>query len=331
MAESRIKLLFILFLFLLLLSVLFIVPLIGSQPLHVQQIIDYLKGNETTSGIIFFRIRIPRILLAIITGASLALAGVVFQALLRNPLATPYTLGVSSGGALGAVLVIKLGVAFSWWGFSTIQISAFMGSIATITLVYFLARRQKRISVYVMILAGVTLSYFFGAMILMLHFLADFTETRQMVRWMMGGLDVVNPEILWRSLPLIFISYLVLFSQARMLNILSTSEEIALSKGIAVERVQKIAFLFASLLTGLVVAISGPIGFVGLIIPHFLRLIIGYDHRYLIPASLLLGGSFLAICDTVARTILAPVDIPVGIITALIGGPFFVWLLVRRG
>lgn len=331
MAESRTKLLFILFLFFLLISVLFIVPLIGSQPLHIQQIIDYLKGIETTSGIIFFRIRIPRILLAIITGASLALAGVVFQSLLRNPLATPYTLGVSSGGALGAVLVIKLGVAFSWWGFSTIQISAFMGSIATITLVYFLARRQRRISVYVMILAGVTLSYFFGAMILMLHFLADFTETRQMVRWMMGGLDVVNPEILWRSLPLLFVSYLVLFSQARMLNILSTSEEIALSKGIAIERVQKIAFLFASLLTGLVVAISGPIGFVGLIIPHFLRLIIGYDHRYLMPASLLLGGSFLAICDTVARTILAPVDIPVGIITALIGGPFFVWLLVRRG
>lgn len=331
MAESRAKLLVIFFLFLLLISVLFIVPLIGSQPLQVQQIIDYLKGIETTSGIIFFRIRIPRILLAIITGASLALAGVVFQALLRNPLATPYTLGVSSGGALGAVLVIKLGVSFSWWGFSTIQISAFIGSIATITLVYLLARRQRRISVYVMILAGVTLSYFFGAMILMLHFLADFTETRQMVRWMMGGLDVVNSEILWRSLPLIFISYLVLFSQARMLNILSTSEEIALSKGIAVERVQKIAFLFSSLLTGLVVAISGPIGFVGLIIPHFLRLIIGYDHRYLIPASLLLGGSFLAICDTVARTILAPVDIPVGIITALIGGPFFVWLLVRRG
>lgn len=331
MAESRAKLVVIFFLFLLLISVLFVVPLIGSQPLHVQQIIDYLKGIETTSGIIFFRIRIPRILLAILTGASLALAGVVFQALLRNPLATPYTLGVSSGGALGAVLVIKLGVSFSWWGFSTIQISAFIGSIATITLVYLLARRQRRISVYVMILAGVTLSYFFGAMILMLHFLADFTETRQMVRWMMGGLDVVNSEILWRSLPLIFISYLVLFSQARMLNILSTSEEIALSKGIAVERVQKIAFLFSSLLTGLVVAISGPIGFVGLIIPHFLRLIIGYDHRYLIPASLLLGGSFLAICDTIARTILAPVDIPVGIITALIGGPFFVWLLVRRG
>jgi iron complex transport system permease protein len=226
--------------------------------------------------------------------------------------------------------MIKLGGSFSWWGFSTIQLAAFAGSLATIGLVYYLARRQKRISVYIMILAGVTISYFFGAMILLLHFVADFTETRQMIRWMMGGLDVVQPELLWRSLPLLVISYLVLFSQSRMLNILSTSEEMALSKGVAVERVQKIAFLFASLLTGLVVAISGPIGFVGLIIPHVLRAIIGYDHRYLIPASLLLGGTFLVVCDTIARTMLAPVDIPVGVITAVIGGPFFLWVLIRR-
>jgi len=324
------KIIFLLFLLFLLLAVLFIAPLVGSQPIDFGQILEYLKGTETTSGLIFFRIRIPRIFLAAITGASLALAGVIFQALLRNPLATPYTLGVSSGGALGAVLMIKLGGSFSWWGFSTIQLAAFAGSLATIGLVYYLARRQKRISVYVMILAGVTASYFFGAMILLLHFVADFTETRQMIRWMMGGLDVVQPELLWRSLPLLIISYLVLFSQSRMLNILSTSEEMALSKGVAVERVQKIAFLFASLLTGLVVAISGPIGFVGLIIPHVLRAIIGYDHRYLIPASLLLGGTFLVLCDTIARTMLAPVDIPVGVITAVIGGPFFLWVLIRR-
>ena len=324
------KFIFLLFLLFLLLAVLFIAPLVGSQPIDFGQILEYLKGTETTSGLIFFRIRIPRIFLAAITGASLALAGVIFQALLRNPLATPYTLGVSSGGALGAVLMIKLGGSFSWWGFSTIQLAAFAGSLATIGLVYYLARRQKRISVYVMILAGVTASYFFGAMILLLHFVADFTETRQMIRWMMGGLDVVQPELLWRSLPLLVISYLVLFSQSRMLNILSTSEEMALSKGVAVERVQKIAFLFASLLTGLVVAISGPIGFVGLIIPHVLRAINGYDHRYLIPASLLLGGTFLVVCDTIARTMLAPVDIPVGVITAVIGGPFFLWVLIRR-
>ena len=330
MPNSSQKIIFLLLLLFLLFIVLLAAPLIGSQPIEFGQILDYLKGTETTSGLIFFRIRIPRIFLAAITGASLALAGVIFQALLRNPLATPYTLGVSSGGALGAVLMIKLGGSFSWWGFSTIQLAAFAGSLATIGLVYYLARRQKRISVYIMILAGVTISYFFGAMILLLHFVADFTETRQMIRWMMGGLDVVQPELLWRSLPLLVISYLVLFSQSRMLNILSTSEEMALSKGVAVERVQKIAFLFASLLTGLVVAISGPIGFVGLIIPHVLRAIIGYDHRYLIPASLLLGGTFLVVCDTIARTMLAPVDIPVGVITAVIGGPFFLWVLIRR-
>ncbi len=313
-----------------LLAVVAVTPFIGSQALDYRQVTAFLKGVQTADGTIFFRIRLPRILLAVVTGASLALAGVVFQALLRNPLATPYTLGVSSGGALGAVLMIKLGLAFSVVGLSTVQTAAFAGSLLTIFLVYFLARKAGRISIHTMILAGVTVSYFFAAMILMLHFLADFTETRQMIRWMMGGLDVVNYGILLRSLPILFAGYIILFFHARMFNIISTSEETALSKGVSVNRVQKITFTTASLITGLVVAISGPIGFVGLIVPHFLRMFIGIDHRYLIPASLFFGGAFLALCDTLARTIMAPIDIPVGIITAILGGPFFLWLLVKR-
>jgi iron complex transport system permease protein len=309
--------------------VLFTTPFIGSQSLNYHQVLAYLHQVKTPDGIIFFRIRLPRVILALITGASLSLAGVVFQSLLRNPLATPYTLGVSAGGALGAVTMIKLGFAFTFLGFTTIQIAAFIGSLLTIILVYFLSRKTGRVSVNTMILAGVTISYFFGALILMLHFLADFTETRQMIRWMMGGLDVVDLSQIIHTFPILLIAFIVLFMNSRTLNLISTSEETAFSKGVEVDQVRKIIFILASLITGLVVAISGPIGFVGLIVPHFLRLFLGVDHRYIIPASIIFGGAFLALCDTVARTILAPIDIPVGIITAILGGPFFLWLLVK--
>jgi len=322
--------LFLLLTIVFLAAVILITPFIGSQSLDYRQVLAYLHGNSNPDATIFFRIRLPRILLAVLTGASLSLAGVVFQALLRNPLATPYTLGVSSGGALGAVLMIKLGISIPLLGFTTIQSAAFAGSLLTILLVYFLARRHGRISINTMILAGVTISYFFGAMILMLHFLADFTETRQMIRWMMGGLDIVNYSLVLRTLPVLLICYLVLFSNSRMFNILSISEETALSKGVSVKRVQMITFVTASLITGIVVAVSGPIGFVGLIVPHFLRMFVGVDHRYLIPASVFFGGGFLALCDTLARTIIAPVDVPVGIITAILGGPFFLWMLVHK-
>ncbi|MCB0316910.1 MAG: iron ABC transporter permease, partial [Calditrichaeota bacterium] len=227
-------------------------------------------------------------------------------------------------------LVIKSGLYFSFLGFSSVQLAAFAGSLLTVLLVYAISRRAGRISIYGMILAGVTISFFFSALILILHYLADFTETQQMIRWTMGGLDIVEYGVLLRTLPLLLVSFLVLWGMSSTFNILSTSEETALSKGVDVPRVQILAFVIASLLTGSVVALSGPIGFVGLIIPHLLRLLGGPDHRYLIPASILLGGGFLALSDTLARTLFAPVDLPVGIITTLLGGPFFLWLLIQK-
>ncbi|UCF64269.1 MAG: iron ABC transporter permease [bacterium] len=324
------QIVFLIIILLIFLLILFSAPFIGSQSLDYHEVLQYLKGHDNPDGIIFFRIRFPRVLLSAISGASLALAGVIFQGLLRNPLATPYTLGVSAGGALGAVIMIKLGLDISFFGFSSLQSAAFLSSVLTIGLVYTLSRRQGRISVTSMILAGVTISYFFGAVILFVHFLADFTETRQMVRWMMGGLDVVNMVVIWQSIPVLLICYIWLFFYGKKLNLLSISEDTALSKGVSVPAVQRTVFLLGSAITGWVVAISGPIGFVGLIVPHFLRLIIGYDHRFLIPASILSGGAFLTICDALARTVLSPVDIPVGIITAILGGPFFLWLLYKR-
>jgi len=313
-----------------LIAVIIIAPLIGSQPLNYNEVLQFIQGQQTADGTIFFQVRLPRILLAVLTGASLSLAGVIFQALLRNPLATPYTLGVSSGGALGALLMIKTGVTFSLLGFSSIQAAAFIGSILTILLVYFLSRRVGKLSIHIMILAGVTISYFFAALNLTLHYLSDFTETSQMIRWMMGGLDVIGYDVLLRSLPVLLLSYVGLWLMSRTFNILSTSEESALSKGVNVARVQKISFILASLITGTVVALSGPIGFVGLIVPHLLRILGGPDHRYLIPSSIFFGGGFLALADTFARTILAPIDLPVGILTALLGGPFFLWLLFKQ-
>jgi iron complex transport system permease protein len=322
--------------FVLLGSLLFLIvviiaaPLIGSQPLNYSQVLQFIRGEQTPDGTIFFQIRLPRILLAILTGASLSLAGVVFQALLRNPLATPYTLGVSSGGALGALLMIKTGLSFSLLGFSGIQAAAFLGSALTILLVYFLSRRLGKLSIHIMILAGVTISYFFAALNLILHYLSDFTETHQMIRWMMGGLDVIGYRVLTRSLPVLLLSFGGLWLMSRTFNLLSTSEESALSKGVNVARVQKISFVLASLITGTVVALSGPIGFVGLIVPHLLRILGGPDHRYLIPSSIFFGGGFLVLADTIARTVLSPIDLPVGILTALLGGPFFLWLLFRQ-
>ena len=259
-----------------------VTPFIGSQELDYNDVLQFLQGAENPDGLIFFKIRLPRILLAVLAGASLSLAGVIFQALLRNPLATPYTLGVSSGGALGALIVIKSGLTISFFGFSSIQVAAFVGSLLTISLVYFLARRFGRISIHIMILAGVTISYFFGAMNLIMHYIADFTETHQMIRWLMGGLDITDFNVLSRTSPILLLSFLGLWSLSRTYNILSTSEETALSKGVNVERVQKLSFVLASVMTGTVVALCGPIGFVGLIVPHLLRTIGGPDHRYLI-------------------------------------------------
>jgi len=316
--------------FLFMLAALVITPFIGSQSLDYREVTRHLTSAHTPDGLIFFQIRLPRILLGILTGASLAVAGVVFQALLRNPLATPYTLGVATGSALGALLVIKTGIAFAILGFSATQLAAFFGSLLTVALVYTLSRRSRKISIHGMILAGVTINYFFAAVILILHYISDFTETHQMIRWTIGGLDIVDYKIILQGLPILLLSFIILWGFSRTFNILSTSEETALSKGVNVVRLQKAAFVIASLVTGTVVAFTGPIGFVGLIVPHLLRLLGGPDHRYLIPASIFFGGGFLALADTIARTVLAPVDLPVGIITTLLGGPFFLWLLVQR-
>jgi iron complex transport system permease protein len=256
--------------------------------------------------------------------------GVAFQALLQNELATPYTLGVASGGALGAVVAIKSGMVFSLLGFTTTTFFSVGGSVLTIVIIYLIAKSRAGLSPITLILTGVTISLLFSSLILFVHYLADFTETYRMIRWLMGGLQITGWSYSITLLPIVFLIFTYLFRKAIALNIISSGDEMALSKGVDVYLLQKGVFLMSSVLVGIIVAFAGPIGFIGLIIPHLVRLIVGADHRKLLVAAPIFGGTFLIWCDTFARTIISPAELPVGIITAMLGGPFFIWLLVRQ-
>ena len=317
--------------FLLFLTILLITPMIGPTEIDLGKALSKdIPFSDNVDANILFLARVPRIFLAALTGAALSVAGAVFQSLLRNDLAAPFTLGVSSGAALGAVIAISLGLSYTVLGIPTVPIAAFLGALGAITLVFSLARtRSGEFPTTVLLLAGVTANFFFAAMVMFIHYLSDFTQSFRIVRWLMGGLDITDYKTLLSICPMIVIGFVTLMFISRDLNLMSTGIQSAMSRGVDTVKTQKIGFLMASLLTGTVVAVSGPIGFVGLIVPHIIRLIVGPDLRLLLPASIFFGASFLVLCDTVARTIIAPTEIPVGIITAMLGGPFFVWLLKR--
>jgi len=307
-------------------GVLLITPWIGSTYVSWERVWDGLSPDRE----IFFEVRLPRIFFAALAGGALAVAGVLFQAILRNSLATPFTLGVSSGSSLGAVLAIWLGLDIVVLGFPVVVILAFVGGLLTILLVFAIARTRHALPALTLLLAGVTLNFIFSAMILILQFASSLTQSFTMVRWMMGSLDGVDYSKLVSIVPVVLAAIGVLLWNAAALNPLAAGEEWASSRGVNVRRLMTIGYFTGSLLTGAVTAFSVPIGFVGLIVPHSIRLIAGPDNRILIPASFLTGAAFLVACDTAARTLLAPVEIPVGAITALLGGPFFIVLLKRR-
>lgn len=274
-------------------------------------------------------IRLPRVILAAAVGASLGTAGAVFQGLFRNPMADPYVLGVSSGAALGAILAILTGGSLYFAGFTAVPLFAFAGGTLSITLVYYLARVGKAVPVMTLLLAGIAVSAFLSAMVSLLTYFSG-EQLHQVVFWMMGGLGGASwPKVL-AMLPYVLIGFLIIYYHARELNILLLGEETARQLGVETERVKKIVMTGASLLVAAAVSMSGIIGFVGLIVPHFIRLAAGPDHRFLLPASALLGASMLIAADTVARTIIAPTELPVGIITAMVGAPVFIYLLKKR-
>lgn len=307
-------------------------PLVGSTAISLRRALDpAIPFADNVDAQIFFVARLPRTLAGAMVGAGLAAAGVVFQGLLRNPLATPFTLGVSAGAALGAMLVITSGWTFGSAGLPAIPVASFAGSIGAVAIVYALARaRRGGLSTNVLLLAGVTLNAFFSALILFVQFFADFADLYRMLRWLVGDLDIAGYEPLVAAAPLLLVAFGVFAWLARPLNLLSLGPESAETHGVDVRRAQRAAFFSASLATGAAVSVAGPIGFIGIIIPHLVRLMVGADHRVVLPASALFGAAFLVGCDVLSRTLMAPVEIPVGVVTAILGGPFFLWLLVRK-
>jgi iron complex transport system permease protein len=277
---------------------------------------------------ILFSIRLPRIIFAGLVGAALAAAGVVFQGLLRNPLADPYILGISGGSAVGAIIAIITGV--SALPFGTPGLS-FLGALLTIILVYGIARTNRELQSNTLLLAGVIVNAFFAAVIMFLVSVSSNTNLHSIMFWLMGDLSLVVGDDIPVIALFLVAGFVVIYVYARHLNLIVTGEETAMQLGVDVEKTKKVLFLVASLVTAAAVSVSGIIGFVGLIIPHIMRMLLGSDHRMLLPASLLFGASFLVVADTVARTIMAPAELPVGVITALCGAPYFIYLLRRRG
>lgn len=307
------------------LAVIICMPFIGFIAVAPDDIF-----SNTAKSSVFWDIRLARVFNSFVAGSALAVSGMAFQAIFRNPLATPFTLGVAHGAALGGSIYIWLGLGFTVLGFSGGTFFAFMGASAAILIVYGLSRLKQGLSTPTMLLAGVAVSFFFSSLILFIQYLSDFTQSFQIMRWLMGGLESVGYGSLLDMLPFALSGSAVIFYHINELNLMVTGEDIAISRGVNVKRIKAFLFFAVSLMTGCVVSVCGPIGFVGMMAPHICRLIIGHDHRYLTPAAILFGGIFLTMCDTLSRTLIAPAEMPVGVITALIGGPFFIWLLLGK-
>ncbi|HXG32935.1 MAG TPA: iron ABC transporter permease [Bryobacteraceae bacterium] len=300
-------------------------PLVGPAPVSLARALAGLSPDTE----IFFYARLPRVLLALMAGGALAIAGTLFQALLRDPLATPYTLGVSSGASLGAVISICLG----WQeiaGLPAVWMAALVGAAVTLAVVLGIASEGRRLSSFTLLLAGITINSICLACILFLQYLADFGQSFAIVRWLLGGIDAVPYGTLAALAAAVLPLALYLTWKAREWNLLAVGEDWAAARGVSVSGRMLTGYLAGSVLTAAVTALTGPIGFIGLIVPHALRMVLGADHRVLMPCSFFLGAAFLGLCDAVARTLLAPAEIPVGVITAMLGGPFFIWLLRSR-
>jgi iron complex transport system permease protein len=285
---------------------------------------------DATTSVILLQVRLPRVFLGFLVGSCLASVGVALQALLRNPLADPYVLGVSSGAALGVALAVLFGIGTTVLALSVLPVCGFAGGLLALFVIYRMAATYDRLPIHSVLLAGVILNAIFSALIMFITSIMEPNRSFGMMAWLMGSLTAPAYPVLAALSAYLFLGLVLLFKQVRLLNILALGEEPARSLGIDTERTKRFIFLLSALVTGAVVSFSGMIGFIGMIIPHAVRLVVGADHRLLLPASALVGGMFLMVADTIARTAFVPSEVPVGVITALAGGPFFVYLLVWR-
>ncbi len=310
------------------LAALALTPFVGVENVPLDVVARPTASDA--AAVIFWKLRVPRVLAGFLGGAALALGGAAFQALFRNPLATPFTLGVASGAAFGVALVSRLGISLAMVGMALDSVAALAGAMLAVAVVWGLTHLRPAFSTMVLLLAGVAMSFFFTSLILFLQYTATLGDSYRIVRWLMGGLAGIDGRAVVQMAPFVAVGIAGLAWRARQFDLLSVGADIAASRGVDVVRARRGVFLATSVMVGGVVAACGPIGFVGMMAPHICRLLVGAEHRYVLPASCLFGGAFLAVCDAVARTVMAPAELPVGVITAFLGGPFFLWLLVRR-
>ena len=286
--------------------------------------------NDEMARAIFFDLRLPRVIMAAVIGASLAAVGAALQALFRNPLAEPLTLGVSGGAGLGASVAIAFGLSANIVGLPFVFVAAFAGAGISVALVDRLARTGANVMPGALLLAGVVINTIAAAGVVVIQYFSDYARALQILRWTIGSLDVVGFDLIKWMLVFLIPGWIVLLVQARDLHLMAVDEETAASLGVNVRRSERLVYIASSLIVGVTVAVGGTIGFVGLIVPHAMRLLVGEDVRVLLPCSLLAGATFLILADTIARTALGMGELPVGAITALAGGPVFLWLLRRQ-
>jgi cobalamin transport system permease protein len=314
-----------------------VLPTIGHKDFSIGRVWQELcSGGQGRAIDVFVKLRLPRVLLALLGGGALAMTGACFQAILRNPLAEPFTLGVTGGASVGAVLAITIATKLDKAVFllggivSPVQFFALVGAAGSVFLIYRLARRPHGISMNILLLAGVTISILCSGVVLFLSHLADALEHKMIFQWMVGSTEAIGYGDLIRMAPFFIPGVVILLWQTLTLNHLSLGEGLAAGHGVDVPRVQRNVFIGGSILTAAVVSVIGPIGFVGLIVPHAVRRLSGYDHRIVLPASFLLGGAFLAVCDAIGQSVLPGRILPVGVVTALIGGPIFIRILLGK-
>ena len=302
---------------------------VGPAGISVKKIIPILlEGKGTVEYNILFDIRLPRIILGFAIGGALSLAGIILQGMFRNPLVEPYTLGISGGAALGVSLNIIFGLYKI--GILTLPFFGFLGAAAVIMLVYFLNMRKGIVKLQELLLNGVMISFISSSLIMLIMSLSRSEDLHGIVFWIMGSLEEPDWAIIKVTVSVAIILLIISHLFCLDLNAFSLGEEEALHLGVPIERTKRLLFIIASLLTGFSVSVAGMIGFVGLVVPHFVRMFVGSDHRISLIAAFLAGGAFLIFCDTLARTIIAPLELPVGVITGILGGSLFVYALTRR-
>lgn len=291
---------------------------------------DDIWSPESIHYEIFWNLRIPRSLVGFLAGAGLAISGLVFQVIFLNALATPYTLGISSGSSFGAAVMISLGAGSGWLSRGGTTVGALMGGALTVALILLFSKTKLGSQRHTMLLAGVAISFFFSSLLLLTQYLANFYQSFQIIRWLMGGISIAGYREVLILTPVVVAGFGWLYWRSETLNLLLLGDDLAHARGMSVNRSKRQFVVVVSIMVAVIVSVTGPIGFVGMVIPHVCRIVWGTHHRVLLPLVALVGGIVLVVCDLVARLLLAPNEMPVGIITSLFGAPFFFFLLIKR-